>query len=208
MQANFFPNGDREFLGYLESMLRNIYKHREELGLTENQFDQIEEEIFCYSDALHGHAEAQAQAQAATQAKNNAKAAITYSLREMNRMIQANSGIDDELKETMGLPVYAKTKERVAPEEPSGLIVEPNANGLNRLKWSTGDNKYGTMYMVESLVDGEWSVVGVTTKSTYDHAGQIPGRTVHYRVRAQRRDEVSEISNVATAYAGNAVVAA
>lgn len=205
MQANFFPNSDREFLTYLERMLRNLYKHREELGLTERQFDLLEEEIFSYSDALHSHAAAQAEAQAATQAKNNAKAAITYSLREFNRVMQADKQISDDLKETMGLPVYSKTKERVSPEDPARLVVEEMASGTNRLRWNSEGNKYGTMYMVEAQQeDGEWTVIGVTTKSSYDHLGQTPGRQICYRVRAQRRDELSEPSNVVTAYAAAA----
>jgi hypothetical protein len=51
-----------------------------------------------------------------------------------------------------------------------------------------------------------WVFAGTTSKATFEHTGQIPGKMLFYRVKAQRNEQLSEPSNVAVAYAAGVSV--
>jgi len=85
---------------------------------------------------------------------------------------------------------------------PIDLLASSNANGTNELSWSRNSNPQGTVFIIESLEKPSihWILVGTTTKSTFDHTSQTPGKTQYYRILAKRTDVTSQPSNEAVVY--------
>ncbi|MCX6154175.1 MAG: hypothetical protein NT007_08445, partial [Candidatus Kapabacteria bacterium] len=94
----------------------------------------------------------------------------------------------------------------VNPIPPTDLLANPNPNGTNKLSWNRNGNPQGTIFIIEmqDRPGFPWVLIGTTTKTTYDHQGQMPGITKYYRVRAQRNDTTTEPSNEAIVYPGGA----
>jgi hypothetical protein len=75
----------------------------------------------------------------------------------------------------------------------SGLNITGCDDGVNMLKWDRSGNANGTMFLIESSLNGQtgWELVDVTTKVTYDHIDQIPGQRQFYRIKSKRASTTS-----------------
>lgn len=121
----------------------------------------------------------------------------------MVRKIQANPSVTSDLKKKLGITAKDTNPSPINPIAPKDLLANPNANGTNKLSWDRNGNPQGTIFIIEAQEQPglPWTFVGTTTKSVYEHTNQTPGKTLYYRVRAQRTDVTSEPSNDAVVYA-------
>jgi hypothetical protein len=85
---------------------------------------------------------------------------------------------------------------------PMDLVVQGYSNGTNELKFDRNGNKQGTTFLIEAKIGDalDYTIIGTTRKQSFKHTEQKPGVKTLYRTRAQRGDDFSEYSNVATVY--------
>jgi hypothetical protein len=75
--------------------------------------------------------------------------------------------------------------------------------GVVNLRWNANGNTSGIQYRIEKRSGNatEFSLVDVTSATSFDDAGQPVGTPCSYRVLARRGGELSPPSNVAAVYA-------
>lgn len=113
-----------------------------------------------------------------------------------NKTFKLDKDVTKALIEQLGLkPDAARTSP--PPTEPLELNAAGFDNGINRLKWKRNGNKPNTQFVIEAMIGNatEFSQIGVTTKTEFEHLNQKPGVQVIYRVKAVRTGRESIYSN-------------
>jgi hypothetical protein len=198
----YIPSRDAEFRNWGDNFAKQAGTHQADLFLTEAQVAELTSGSTEFANKYEAHLTAQDAAEAATMDKKKARKDYESKIRIIAGIIQANPEIPDSLRETMGLPVHDTTPSVVNPQTPQSLEAKGSDDGVNHLNWKAGENKTGTMYLIEAKVADSisYAMIDVVTKTKYDHKKQTPGVRVSYRVRAKRGEKLSEHSNIATVY--------
>lgn len=204
MSNDYLPKKEQDLKEWLANFSSIVSTHVQELGLTTQQVTQIGEN---YSSVAAGLA-------AVTSAKNTAKSKVVAkegvvkdaiaSTREIVHQIQGNANVSPELKQLLKINTHETPRTNTPPVTPTDLQAKPFINGTNRLKWKAGDNKPNTRYVIEYRVGntGAYSYLANTAATKYNHTGQTLGVLVWYRVRAERRNLVSDWTEGESVYGG------
>lgn len=203
MYKDYLPVKDADFLAWANNFLDVANAHHGELGITPTDLDPVEAEKSTFDATIVDNTTKQAAAKAATNKKNTHKKTLASKVRIVVRKIQANPNVPSELKAQLGINTGENPPNPSEPITPFDLVAVPNASGVNKLQWDRAGNVFGTTFIIECQKEGStvWDFVDVTTKTTYEHHNQVPGRRIFYRVKAKRGNFVSDPSNVAVVYA-------
>jgi len=199
---NYIPHADADFKEFSTNFAKQVATHQAELPVSVEESGKLTTDSTDFNDKYEIHIEAQDVAKGATANKNEAKDSLEDNIRDLAGKIQADKSVSNNLRSILGLPVHDNIHTHIHPQIPQDLYAEGSPTGVNHLNWEAGENKPGTMYVVEAMKAGEkdFSFVDVVTKTKYDHKGQTPGMMITYQIKAKRGDEVSQPSNNAVVY--------
>jgi len=199
---NYIPHADADFKEFSTNFAKQVATHQAELPVSVEESGKLTTDSTDFNDKYEIHIEAQDVAKGATANKNEAKDSLEDNIRDLAGKIQADKSVSNNLRSILGLPVHDNIHTHIHPQIPQDLYAEGSPTGVNHLNWEAGENKPGTMYVVEAMQAGEkdFSFVDVVTKTKYDHKGQTPGMMITYQIKAKRGDEVSQPSNNAVVY--------
>jgi len=199
---NYIPHADADFKEFSTNFAKQVATHQAELPVSVEESGKLTTDSTDFNDKYEIHIEAQDVAKGATANKNEAKDSLEDNIRDLAGKIQADKSVSNNLRSILGLPVHDNIHTHIHPQIPQDLYAEGSPTGANHLNWEAGENKPGTMYVVEAMKAGEkdFSFVDVVTKTKYDHKGQTPGVLITYQIKAKRGDEVSQPSNNAVVY--------
>ncbi len=204
MSEQYLPSNDAQYAAWLTNFHTVAAANATELGLGTGDLLAIQTSLTNINAAIANDTAARAASKAATQTKKETRRGSNDIVRGYARSIQADSDVSDGLRTALGLPVHKQPAGPVTPVQPAALVATPVATGVNILKWKHGGNAPGAVYVVEASTPGvgAWTLVGVSTKTRFDHEGVTPGQPLMYRVWAQRGDMQSVASNQAIVYGG------
>lgn len=200
--GNYNKMPDAQFRQFTENFVNVAEANAEALGLSIGAIAQLENAQIAFGDALTAQVNAIDAAKAATSLKRQQKCAMLDLVRLYANQWQANPTISDELKQQLGLPIHDKSPTPRSVFPPSDLYVRAISSGTNWLRWDRNENFPQTVFEIQCSYDvpNNWQWIEVTMKTDFRHTGQTPGRTVFYRVRANRPTGVSAWSNIGVAY--------
>ena len=201
---DYLPTKDTDLQAWTQNFLAVANANLAPLGLVAGDVTPVSTDKTSFDTAITNNNTKQAEAKAATQQKNTVKTNMSTKIRVLVRKIQANPAVLPQLKAQLGINNGDTVPTPLLPQQPIELVANPSASGVNKLQWNRNGNPFGTTFIIESQenVALPWIFAGTTTKSKFEHTGQIPGKMLFYRVKAQRNEHLSEPSNVAVVYAG------
>ena len=202
MAKPYYPREDAAFLTYTQNADSVLENNLTEFGISQDKYDKFHTNVSAYGTKLAAHVATQAAAKGATDEKNLSKRELLVSLREIVNIVSANLDAPNYLKEEAGFPVHDKIPTDLIPYLPVNLTVKGYADGTNESNWDKGENKPGCLYVIEAMIGDatEFSVVDTITATKYAHKNQKPGVRAIYRVRAKRKNLISDPSNEAAVY--------
>ena len=201
---DFLPTKDADLQSWTQNFITVANANLASLGIIAGDVTPVSTDKTSFDTSITNNNTKQAEAKAATQQKNTVKANLSTKIRVLVRKIQANPLVLPQLKAQLGITVGDSVPTPLIPQQPTELVANPTASGVNKLQWNRNENPFGTTFIIEvqENIGLPWIFAGTTSKSTFEHTGQIPGRMLFYRVKAQRNEQLSESSNVAVVYAG------
>ena len=204
---DYLPTKDTDLQAWTQNFLTVANANLAPLGLVAGDVTPVSTDKTSFDAAITNNNTKQAEAKAATLQKNTVKTNLSGKIRILVRKIQANPAVLPQLKAQLGITVGDAVPTPLVPQQPTELVAMPDASGVNKLQWNRNGNPFGTTFIIESQenVSLPWFFAGTTTKATFEHSGQIPGKMLFYRVKAQRNEQISEPSNVAVVYSGGVV---
>lgn len=204
---SYLPSKDSDLQFWATNFLSVANANLASLGLVADDLKNVTTDKTSFDTAVTNNKTKQAEAKSAAESKKNARKKFETDTRFLVRKIQANPAVTSDLKKKLGITVKDSSPSPTNPVTPIDLLANPNANGTNKLSWDRNGNPQGTIFIIEAQEKPgmPWVLVGTTTKSTFDHTKQTPGKTQYYRIRAQRTDVTSEPSNEAVVYAEGGV---
>lgn len=200
---SYLPAKDSDLQYWATNFLTVANANLPALGLVAADLTGITADKTSLDTSITNNKAKQAEAKAAADSKKSSRKKFETTARLLVRKIQANPSVTSDLKKKLGITAKDTNPTPINPIAPKDLLANPNANGTNKLSWDRNGNPQGTIFIIEAQEQPgmPWTFVGTTTKSVYEHTNQIPGKTLYYRVRAQRTDITSEPSNDAVVYA-------
>ena len=196
---DYLPSKEGDITPWTENFVSVANANLAALGLVATDITTLKTKQVDYATKLNTAIAKQAESKAATEAKNIQKDVLFDNIRLLARQIQARPGVPDNLKAQLGLNTSDSSTTPSNPIPPKDLSAEIVLGGLCNIKWNRNSNPQGTYFLVETskTLDSEWTIIGTTSKCTFEL--QPPSAIGHnyFRVRAQRGDIVSEPSSVA-----------
>jgi hypothetical protein len=170
------------------------------LGLSPGDVSAINGARTTYTNAVASYVTAHDAARAATESKNEAYAAAFDLVQRWSNQWQANPGISDGLKLSLGLYIRDTTPSPRPIFPISQLSGSGNSVGTVKLRWNRNGNLPGCTFIVQSRpVGGTWTFLAVTTKTRLSIMNQ--GLTpTEFRVLTERRGILSEPSDAIVVY--------
>ena len=198
---SYIPTNDSDLSVWLGNFIEVANSNLTTVGLTAIDIANLSALKSELDNAIVADNTAREAARAASAAKQTANRGATLAASYRAKMIGANATISVALKEQLGLDVPAPRSD-TPPITPIGVTVAPKANGVNVVTFKKSGNKPNTIYTIQQKTSqlGAWRIVGTTTRQQFDHANQVPGKHVLYRVFAQRAGADSAPSTQAVAY--------
>lgn len=200
---DIFTSTDAQLVSAAQNYVTVATANTGPLGLSPADITSVTAASTAYGTDFNQMVVARDAAKAATQGKDLSKSGLLTVIRGQAARIQANTSVSDELIALLGLPVRSGTRTPVVPVPPSNLVATGYDNGDTRLTWKANGNKQSVAYVVEERIgeEGNWTVAASPlTKTKVVLAGQIPGQTKFFRIRATRNELVSGPSNTAVVY--------
>ncbi|HQU85187.1 MAG TPA: fibronectin type III domain-containing protein [Pyrinomonadaceae bacterium] len=201
MDKPFYELSNAEFLPWLINLINIINKNKTSLPITADKITALEARRDSHETKLNAQIAADEAAKSATRDINDDRELSNADVSFINTIFKADKSIPRELIIEMGLRPDAE-RTSPPPNDPTNLIVMPNAAGYTDLKWSRNGNKQTTLYDIEAQYDGnpEWVHVETVQTLKYRHENQTVGKQVVYRVRARRAGQASAFSSAGVAY--------
>ncbi len=199
--SNAIPTKAGKYAEWLANFNTNAATYQATLGLSQQDLTTLNNSATSVNSGIAGAVSAAAASKAAHQTKTTNLANSGKLVRVYAHRIEANPAVSDTIKKQLGLPVRVP-KTHTPPTVPTMLVAVGQDNGTNLLSWENNGNIAGTMYLIERQCGTEtgWTMVSSTTSRKFADSGCTPGVKTSYRVRAKRRTETSDPSNVAVLY--------
>lgn len=199
---SFYPTNDAQFSVWLGNFIAVANANLTALGMTTADITALTALKTDLDAKVAAAQTAQEAAVAATAARKVARKAVNDSVGPKGRIIGENPAISNALKEELGLRVRDTTPTPIIPVPPTDLAAQGLANGVNVLKWKSGGNKPGTLYIIEARIGAAaaFTMIDTVTSTRYEHKNQTPGVRVFYRIKAKRASSESNYSTEAVVY--------
>ncbi len=196
---DFIPSPDLEYKGWITRFAKLCETNETELGLTPEQVLTIQEQSAEFKSLCDLTFEKKKQLQGIVAAKDQVRRTSTETARAIAKQIKANPAVGPGLLGKLGI-VQPRTSGPLVMVKK--LVVTGTSNGVNSLTWDRNGNAQGTVFLIESKLEGasDWNFVAAVTKATFQDTNQIPGQTKYYRVKASRSGKTSNPSAPAVIY--------
>ncbi|MBV9470318.1 MAG: hypothetical protein JOZ57_13860, partial [Abitibacteriaceae bacterium] len=180
---DYLPRKDADALTFVTTLAATLAANPASYGLTANDVTPLTNKANELGQALQDVDALKSAASAGVAHKEDIRAALESLVRPLVAQIQANPAVTAQLKTQAGLPVYDTTPSATAPQVPTDLVVQPQANGVHVLSWNRNGNLPGTQFIIEAKTGTatEFVRVDVITATSYEHPGQKAGVPVVYR---------------------------
>lgn len=204
MAGSYFPSKDMDLDSWFKNFVQVAAQHETELGITAYDIASISGQTQDFDSAMTQAFAALMAYRGASAGKKTARKNAEKIIRTYVKRFQVNPNVSDATRAALQIPIYKKPSGPLIPVVPQQLMATPHASGVNNLHWKPNGNKQGVLYVVQAKPsgNGEWTTVGVSTKTRYAHLGNTPGMPMRYRVAAQRAQKISRVSNEAGVYGG------
>jgi hypothetical protein len=175
-------------------------------GLSAEQALSISETLMAAAELLTERDRVQVANRAAsieaTQLAQEQDLFVSRVLQSLKYLMKSVHSTADQF-DAVGFDPPVRSRRMVTPKTPEQLSVTGFSNGVNVLKFASGNTPNTVTYIVEAKTAGsdQYSIVGASKNHTFRHIGIRPGTFYQYRVLAQsRRGGVSDWSNEAVVY--------
>lgn len=198
--ASYYNMTEAEFRAWYANWATVAVANSIPLGLAPADVTAINTAKTNYANAVTNYIAARDAAQAATNVKNGAYGAAFALVQQWSNQWQANPGISDSLKLSLGLNLRDPNPSPRPIFPVTQLSGTGNSVGTVKLRWSRNGNLPGCSFIVQSRpVGGEWTFLTVTTRTRVAIMGQALEPT-EYRVLTERRGILSEPSDPVVVY--------
>jgi hypothetical protein len=197
--VDYVPNGEAQYETWLAGFVAYCVANEKELGLTPEVIAGITALRDSYSEAFKESFALKQALKGATKQKVTARKEATDAVRSLANQFKANPAISQYSLGELGL---LTSKESHPVRSVTGLNFRGFDNGTNQLKWNRNGNSSDTVFLVEYSLDfgTTWFLAGAVSRVKFNHEGQVPGRTVYYRVFANRSGVTSAPTKSVAAY--------
>lgn len=209
MALDYLPSKDLDLSRWLGNFITVAGANEETLGLTGYDLSALNHDQVQLSTALMAINAAKLSLISAAKSKVTARKTTTADIRAIVKRIQSNPSIPDTLKSQLAITASTGGRTNTPPVMPTTLVATAHASGTNVLAWKRMGNKPNTQYVVYSKLitpatrleaDTDWTMVGQTTRSRFDHIGVTPGQPLAYRIVAARAQQKSAATAPVTVY--------
>lgn len=157
------------------------------LGLTQTEADNLADKAAEFNAALQAKLAAQQAYREAVTAANASEGALKLTMTSLNRKVQANQMVSDELKLKVGFPVYVRPAQST-PKTPTFLSASVSGQNEIALRWRRNGNATSAVFIVQQrLGNGPWTTIAVTPNLRHRFQTPTPGQPVDFQVIAQVR---------------------
>lgn len=152
-----------------------------------------------FSAALTETVSAKAALKGAVATKDATRKSTTTTIRALAAQVKANPLSTPEILAAFGLTPNVTPSGGV--NIPSQLVVIPQTQGFAKLTWKRSGNAPATVFVIQARnADGDWVMIGTSTKSNFTDVDANPGIPKWYRIRAERGGVVSPWTNEVSIY--------
>lgn len=189
----------------VRDLLNNIFTKGDgnaaNFGVTQDLIDEAKTRGNALTAKMNDQTAKKAASKAATTSLNLERKDDDEWLSDFKLLMRTNKVSADKFVE-FGFDADDLVPSPIAPQTPLELFVIGSSNGINALKWKSNGNKPRVIYLIEAKIGAatDYTIVGTSTKTSFNHKNQTPGVKAMYRVRAQRGEELSDYSNEAVVY--------
>ena len=196
---DFIPSPDLDYKGWITRFAELCEINEKELGLTPEQILAIQEQSAKFKSLCDLTSEKKNQLKGIVAAKDKARRTSTETARAIAKQIKANPAVGPGILGILGI-VQPRTSGPLVMVKK--LVVTGTSNGVNSLTWNRNGNAQGTVFLIESKLEGDsdWNFVAAVTKTSFQDTDQIPGQTKYYRVKASRSGKTSSPCSPAVIY--------
>lgn len=200
MSRVIIPESDSMFNVWADNFATVAAANATDLGLTTGQTTTMTALATLFNTDFLANEVAKLAAKSAVGAKDSTRFSTEGYMRNIAKVINADSNIPNALKASLGISITPSSPGTV--NVPMSLEVLSTVEGVNQLNWKANGNKQTTTYILEYRLPGEsaWVYLTSLTAKKFDHTGQIVGQQVSYRVSAKRGSIQSVPSMAVTAY--------
>lgn len=202
MAKKFYDMNPTEFAVWLETFIEAATANAAEAGMKTGELTNLKTMKGELDDFIKAENDAQQAASAANVKMHSKHRTILEKIRSYNTTFKNDKNISDEVKVALGFNLDDEVPSTLEPQAPQNLFAQGFSNGVNSLSWKRSGNNERTQFIVEAKIGAatDFTMVGSTTRTRFDHEGQTPGAQAIYRVYAQRGKLKSQPSNEAIVY--------
>ena len=200
MGNDYIPTSDTIYQDWLGNFITVANANLSALGLLATELTGLTTDKTAYDTAITDLETKKASMKSATQTKDSVRTASIAKARALVKRIQAKADVSNALKAQLQITVPGTAPVTPpVPIPPMNLVANVIGSGNYELTWKRNGNKFPINFIVEAVLPGSntWIQIYSTTKTTFNHSGNVPGAKITYRVRAQHGDIFSAPSNIA-----------
>jgi hypothetical protein len=202
MAKTYYPTNDAEFAIWLANFSNKSTANKSALGITGDQLTALETGLAEFNSDLALKQQKKEESTSQTSKVRSSRKKLNKLVGKLNTAFKSKEEVSGELLEELGLDSKDSNLNASTAGTPSDLVVTGTSDGINHLKWNRGNNKQGTMFIIEAKIGDSpgFVIVDAVTSSFYEHTNQAPGVKTQYRIKAKRGEIISGYSNVGVVY--------
>lgn len=198
-QNSFIPSSDPAYNTWLANFAAKCALYEAEIGLTAEQLGTIQLQSSAFSESYDTVEAMKLELKGEIAGKDEIRRESSAEARALAKQIKGTPGVTPQILGALGI-VSSSTSGPVVPV--TDLTVKGCSDGVNMLKWKRNGNAQGTMFLIESRLEGSssWNLVSAVSKTSYNDIDQIPGQTQYYRIKSVRAGVTSSPCDPAVVY--------
>jgi hypothetical protein len=198
-QSSFIPSSDPAYKTWLSNFAAKCELYETEIGLSAQQILQIQSQAAEFSASYDTVEAMKLELKGEIAGKDESRRTSTSNARTLAKQIKGTPGVTPQILGALGI-VSSSTNGPVVPV--TDLTVQGCSDGVNMLKWKRNGNAQGTMFLIESRLEGSssWNLVSAVSKTSFNDIDQIPGQTQYYRIKSVRAGVTSSPCDPAVVY--------
>lgn len=198
-QNSFIPSSDPAYKTWLANFAAKCELYENEIGLSSQQILQVQSQASEFGTSYDTVEAMKLELKGEIAGKDEIRQVSTATVRALAKQIKGTPGVTPQILGALGI-VSSSTSGPVVPV--TDLTVKGCSDGVNMLKWNRNSNVQGTLFLIESRLEGSssWNLVSAVSKASYNDLNQIPGQTQYYRIKSVRAGVTSNPCDPAVVY--------
>jgi hypothetical protein len=189
MSTDFIPDTETQLVAWMTNFRTVALANQGALNIEPGDNQTITDDTTGFTASMTAMDAAKNAFRGSVSTKNSKKSTAVAMARAYAKRFKSIPGVDPGLLEELGI-VGGGARGPVVPV--TGLTVNGCSDGVNQLKWNRSTNSPGTVFIIESrLSTGNWEVIAVVSKTSFDHVDQPVGEEQWYRIKANRSGQTS-----------------